>query len=403
AGAAGTAASTTSVAAGAAGTATGVGAATATVSAGAGSVGGGFLATVAGKTVAGVVAAVAVGVGGVVACNALTSDDPPAPVVQQADPIYAYTTDNSFGVANGAEIIGEYEGASSGFLPKFTMDGRYAFMITGPEGIVAIDAESGEQQTISCGGCPEVVPVGDGRIAWIEDSDGITLDIADLAKSGEVRSVDVGRELASEPAVGFIRLVAGAEDRVLVAFAREGEAGTKYALLGLNGEERLINLPDPEVNLGGGVLNEDGSKAIVITSRAPDPCSAHMGVMVIDLESGEAEELPAVNPDSSNQAQIIDGVWWADGKPHVEYLEQHCNDEGGITLDYLPSAHRWDGKQWVQLNTEGGDPGVRVFGDTILRAGVEDSSTGLRTLSVQVGNKVTKVIDNVRYVSTPPA
>src|SRR5690606_19424268 len=95
--------------------------------------------------------------------------------------------------------------------------------------------------------------------------------------------------------------------------------------------------------------------------------------------------------------------WWADGKPHVEYLEQHCNDEGGITLDYLPSAHRWDGKQWVQLNTEGGDPVVRVFGDTILRAGVEDSSTGLRTLSVQVGNKVTKVIDNVRYVSTPPA
>src|SRR5690606_41766713 len=113
-------------------------------------------------------AVAAAGPGRGVAYNALSSHDPPAPVAQQAHPIYAYTTDNGVGVANGAEIIGEYEGASSGFLPKFTIDGRYAFMITGPEGIVAIDAESGEQQTISCGGCPEVVPVGDGRIAWIE-------------------------------------------------------------------------------------------------------------------------------------------------------------------------------------------------------------------------------------------
>jgi hypothetical protein len=404
AGAAGTAAGTGAVGAGAAGTATAAG--TAGVGAGAGTAGGGLLATATAKVTAAVLATVVVGAGGVIVYDAVTEDDP-APVAQQKiEPLYAFTTLNRFAVADGTKVVGEVPLESAALPPTFTDDRKFAFAWNTTSGVQAINTETGDARTISCGGCTTVVPVEGSEIAWVDEG-GERLVITDLAQPQSTRTVEFQQRLEPPPEspVPFDSpgLLAGGGGTVLAGY--EGfpagyDARYLYLIDADDGAVRRVDSDEVIVN-GAAQFNQDGSKIAFASGSRSEACSGNVQVAVIDVASGKTERQPDVEASTPLQGEgrSVGDIWWIGDQIYGSYSSVRCTTEGDAPYVTKPSVWRLDDGRWQKLIERRAWRSLGR-GSSVSLEDV-DEAEGRGTLVVDVGGKRTEISDGVAMVVTP--
>jgi len=340
-----------------------------------------------------------------------TSAPPPEP------PAYAFATAEGFGVARGERIIGEAAGDFDSFTgtprPAFTADGRFAFL-TAPDGIVVLDVATGRARTVPCGGCPQVVPVDDARVAWLDMT--LNLVVLDLAVPRPTPSsvpVTLPGHTADELAVGPYQsapgTLAGRPDAVLASVAWEPSAyagpETLY-LIGLDGTVRELGTTDGNVGVGSGVFSPDGRTIAYRATSHGSACHETSALVLVDVAT--AEHRISLTADVLGGHTGIDGsfvrdIWYdAEGGLNAIFYSWRCSPAYDRERVHPMTRMRLEAAHW---SASGGDPVLAAHplgddADLVLAEPAPQARGG--TLYLETGGRRTPVADQVLAIAVAP-
>ncbi|MGY0061305.1 hypothetical protein ACWY4P_33000 [Streptomyces sp. LZ34] len=303
---------------------------------------------------------------------------------------------------NGTKQIGR---ASFGWLgtdPAFTTDGRYVFTTVGDR-ILAISATTGKVTKVACDGCQDrslkcqcqtVVPIGAGKVAWLDK--GNHLMLADLAAKAPTprrtaTTVPTWRNDWDEAAP---QLLAGTDGTVLAAYtdSLSSKTGPVYLVTLDGGPRRLA--PHRQDSVESAQFSPDGTRVALAGDEA-ESCAT---VTVVNVGSGEGRTRPvkaAAGAKCSTRDGYVGEMWW--------------DPEGALNVYFQPAEkedtmngvqRRLADDRWVAADADPASQAHRLAaGATAILShpGVRDRDF----LYVEIGGQRTEIEGEVNRVAVP--
>ncbi len=367
------------------------------------------------------------------------STEDPAPVVDLAQPAYAYATETQLVLMRGDQRVTSVTRVfdlsdSRQNQVVWTHSGTFVAFLAGvglvqedpsTEKLVAVDTRTGERVELPCPDCDQLVAVGDDRV---------------LADNGEFLVFDLAKPTADPVSVpnpdstGDYRtiLLAGTGHRVLATqTTQQGSSDFLERVTLMSVDEATtspVGMVDSNSSMPAAALSgsDERSDRFAFAARNnPGLCPSAFPVYVIGGDGSAVETdlsaaaPPGFVPNEVNGMEVKDLWWDSAGTLHATIESWTCDesqpDHQRMKVPHAsPSLWRLDGEAWVQEDTapvtmarrlsDSATIALRVP-DCIGPADVPDPVTycAIGELTLLDGDRRTSIADDVLGIYVPPA
>lgn len=333
-------------------------------------------------------------------------------------PLFSYTTDTELALGEGEAVIARASGRIAEFAsPKFTLDGRFAFVTTvpspdgAPQGdsdgsvkknaVLFIDSLSRKSSTIECD-CLDAAPIGGSRIAWLDESGSyFEVDLAGEAASKRISPFPLPQPSVPDIPFGAPSIRAHVADRTVFTlfwdgtrseqlFIRHADGTTKAPEV--YGRKFLFVAASEKSALGGPMLAVTGGGSI-------GACHTSAGdVSLIDPATGAVQATDFPQEVSSDLGgSLAHDLWWgADGQLYVTVETWSCNDDDKKWQEVPPSLWRLNGATWERV-VEAPMTSARQLSST------STAMVAGESLFIVTSDAIKEIARGVRMLTVPPA